>query len=63
MKKANTIKRLIVLKTEDLNLTLKMIKKYREVMSEEMFKSLVRYCQREKEEILKLNERLRGETG
>ena len=63
MKKSNTIKMLIVLKTENLNQSLEMIKKYREVMDEEMIKNLIQYCQREKEEILKLNERLRGETG
>ncbi len=62
MKKANIIKMLIVLKTEELNSTLTMIKKYREVMSEETLKKMVQYCQEEKEEILRLVERLRGET-
>ncbi len=63
MTKANTIERLIVLKTKELNSTLAMIKRYRKVMSEKTLKKMVQYCQEEKEEILGLVERLRGETG
>ncbi len=63
MKKANSIKMLIVLKTEGLNSTLAIIKRYRKVMSEKTLKKMVQYCQEEKEEILRLVERLRGETG
>ena len=40
-----------------------MIKKYREIMRKETLKKMVQYCQKEKEEILRLVERLRGETG